>query len=192
MRGFLWFVQIAARRAEPPPPHADGIVALTGGAGRVELALHLLAEDQRRSAAAERHRRGNGADDAGAAAGVDTAALAARITLGPRGRLDPRQRGGDGELGAQNRIRSLIVVTAGLAHAAGHWRNCADALPDVRLYPRCRWQPQAGSDADHAPGVKLAMAEEFTKYLLAVSGLSALAAAPRGADAPRAGSGVRR
>ena len=42
--GFAWFLQATRRPPEPPPPHVDGIVALTGGAGRVELALHLLAK----------------------------------------------------------------------------------------------------------------------------------------------------
>jgi hypothetical protein len=40
--GFAWFV-VQASRPTPPPPHADGIVALTGGADRVETALRLLA-----------------------------------------------------------------------------------------------------------------------------------------------------
>jgi hypothetical protein len=45
--GFAWFVASAGSVATPPP-HADGIVVLTGGAERVETALRLLAEDQAR------------------------------------------------------------------------------------------------------------------------------------------------
>ena len=45
--GFAWFVH-AALRLTPAPPISDGIVALTGGAGRVEAALHLLAEGRAR------------------------------------------------------------------------------------------------------------------------------------------------
>lgn len=40
--GFIWYIGVTHRPVEPPP-HTDGIVALTGGAGRVELALRLLA-----------------------------------------------------------------------------------------------------------------------------------------------------
>lgn len=41
--GLFWFIG-TTRRSFEPPPHTDGIVALTGGAGRVELALRLLAD----------------------------------------------------------------------------------------------------------------------------------------------------
>jgi len=79
--GFVWFMQIAGRPGEPPP-HTDGIVALTGGAGRVELALRLLASGQ-----ADRlllSGIGGGTDLAtlGRLAGVDTARFGDRITLG--------------------------------------------------------------------------------------------------------------
>ena len=43
--GFVWFA-IDARRPEPIPPRAGGIVVLTGGAGRIELGLRLLAEQR--------------------------------------------------------------------------------------------------------------------------------------------------
>jgi uncharacterized SAM-binding protein YcdF (DUF218 family) len=45
--GFAWFLS-AALTGRAPPPAADGIVALTGGAGRVETALRLLADGHAR------------------------------------------------------------------------------------------------------------------------------------------------
>jgi uncharacterized SAM-binding protein YcdF (DUF218 family) len=186
--GFLWFVQVAARRAEPPPPHADGIVALTGGAGRVDLALRLLADNH-----ADRlllSGIGGGTDLAtlGRLAGIDTADLAARVTLG---RDAASTRGNAAETAtwvAQNRIGSLIVVTAGW-HMPRAMTELRRAIPEVRLFPQ-PVQPQAGTDTDHAPGVKLEM-QEFTKYLLAVSGLSAWLPhreAPNAAPHPGSGS----
>ena len=81
LAGFVWFMNVTGRAAARPPAHTDGIVALTGGAGRVELALHLLADGQ-----ADRlllSGIGGGSDLAtlGRLAGVDTARLADRITL---------------------------------------------------------------------------------------------------------------
>ena len=83
----------------PPPPHTDGIVALTGGAGRVELALHLLADGQ-----ADRlllSGIGGGTDLAtlGRLAGIDTAPLADRITLGRYAASTRGNGGGDRGLG---------------------------------------------------------------------------------------------
>ena len=41
--GLVWFIH-RVDQPFPQPPVTDGIVALTGGAGRVEAALRLLAE----------------------------------------------------------------------------------------------------------------------------------------------------
>lgn len=41
--GLGWFI-IDARRPPAVPAHADGIVALTGGQGRIEQSLQLLAQ----------------------------------------------------------------------------------------------------------------------------------------------------
>jgi uncharacterized SAM-binding protein YcdF (DUF218 family) len=184
--GFLWFVQIAARRAEPPPPHADGIVALTGGAGRVELALHLLAEDHADRLLLSGIGGGTELATLGRRAGVDTSALAARITLG---RDAASTRGNAAETAswvAQNRIGSLIVVTAPW-HMPRALTELRRALPEVRLFP-VPVQTQAGAEADRTPGVKLEM-QEFAKYLLAVSGLSAWLPHREAPAAPHPGSG---
>jgi uncharacterized SAM-binding protein YcdF (DUF218 family) len=184
--GFLWFVQIAARRVEPPPPHADGIVALTGGAGRVELALHLLAENHADRLLLSGIGGGTELTTLGRRAGVDTAALAARITLGRDAASTLGNAAETASWVAQNRIGSLIVVTAAW-HMPRAMAELRRAMPDVRLFPM-PVQPQAGTEADHAPGMKLEM-QEFTKYLLAVSGLSAWLPHREAPAAPHPGSG---
>ncbi|HTZ70534.1 MAG TPA: YdcF family protein, partial [Acetobacteraceae bacterium] len=45
--GFVWFADDAVR-VPPPPPAADGIVALTGGAERVAAAIDLLQANRGR------------------------------------------------------------------------------------------------------------------------------------------------
>ncbi|MGD0103614.1 MAG: YdcF family protein [Rhodopila sp.] len=168
--GFIWFMQVAGRPAEPPP-HTDGIVALTGGAGRVELAMHLLASGQ-----ADRlllSGIGGGTDLAtlGRLAGVDTARFGDRITLG---RYAASTRGNGVEAAAwaeQNHIGSLIVVTAGY-HMPRALAELHQALPGVALFP---WpvfpSPGRPGTAERGPGLRLE-AEEYTKYLLTASGLS--------------------
>jgi uncharacterized SAM-binding protein YcdF (DUF218 family) len=169
--GFIWFLHFINRPAEPPPPHTDGIVAFTGGAGRVELALRVLASGE-----ADRlllSGIGGRADLAtfGHRAAIDTSRFTDRITLG---RYAASTRGNAVETASwaeQNRIGSLIVVTAAY-HMPRALAELRDALPDVRLYPLPVLVSQEASGiAERRPGWRLEAAE-YTKYLLTVSGLS--------------------
>jgi len=172
--GFVWFLHITSRVAAPPPPHVDGIVALTGGAGRVELALHLLATD----AAGRLLVTGIGGNTdlaiLGRLAGMDLSPLAPRITLG---RYAASTRGNAVETAswaAQNSIRVITVVTAGY-HMPRALVELRRTLPDVVFYPLPVQPPPAG-DPGHMtlegrPSLRL-QAEEYTKYLLAAVGLS--------------------
>ena len=70
LAGFAAFI-VSASRPVPPPPVAQGIVALTGGGDRIEAALRLLA-----SGGAERLLI------SGIGGGIDLAALARRAGVG--------------------------------------------------------------------------------------------------------------
>jgi uncharacterized SAM-binding protein YcdF (DUF218 family) len=165
--GFVWFVAVTRIwDSGPPPPHTDGIVALTGGAGRVELALHLLAEDRADRLLVSGIGGGTDLATLGRLAGIDTARYASRITLG---RYAASTRGNGLETAAwaeQNRIRSLIVVTASW-HMPRALAELRQAVPDVRLYAL----PVRPGAAERGPGLRL-QAAEYTKYLLTASGLS--------------------
>ena len=167
--GLFWFVNTTRQSFEPAPLHADGIVALTGGAGRVELALRLLVTGR-----ADRlllSGIGGGSDLAtlGRLAGIDTAPVADRITVG---RYAASTRGNGVETAAwaeQNRIGSLIVVTAAY-HMPRALAELRRDLPDVRLHP----MPVGYGDhgvVNKRVGWRLEAAE-YTKYLLTASGLA--------------------
>jgi uncharacterized SAM-binding protein YcdF (DUF218 family) len=167
--GFIWFMQ-STRRAAEPPPHTDGIVALTGGAGRVELALHLLSIGQADKLLVSGIGGRTDLVALGHLAGIDTAPLGERITLG-RDAASTRGNGMETAVWAeQNRITSLIVVTAAY-HMPRALAELHQALPRVQIFP-LPVRPTAGM-IERGPGWRLE-AEEYTKYLLAVSGLSAL------------------
>lgn len=169
--GLVWFIQAARQLPNTPPPHTDGIVALTGGAGRVELALRLLAAGEADHLLLSGIGGGTDLSTLGRLAGIDTGPLAHRITIG---RYAASTRGNGVETAAwaeQHEIRSLIVVTAAF-HMPRALAELRQALPGVRFYP----MPvgSAGGSAGVEKGVSLRLeAEEYTKYLLTAAGLSA-------------------
>ena len=164
--GLAWFV-IRAEQPAPPPGAADGIVALTGGADRVETALRLLADGHApvlllsgiggNAALAQFARR----------AGLDPAPLAARVTLG---RTALSTHGNARETAAWVRdhaVRRLIVVTA-FYHMPRALIELGRALPGVTLIPD-KVMPESLRDGprDYATlGAMLRLlGAEYTKFL---------------------------
>ncbi len=169
--GFAWFIHLTGGTA-PLPARADGIVALTGGAERVETALHLLAEG--RAGRLLISGVGGATDFAVLAhrAGVDPG-LAPRVTLG-RAALTTR---GNAEETAgwarQHGLATLIVVTADY-HMPRALAELSRTLPGVSLLP-APVQPAGLRDGLGLGGLRL-LAGEYMKYLAAEAGLSGLAA----------------
>ena len=168
LAGFGWFLHIALRPA-PPPPVADGIVVLTGGADRVETALHLLAAGRggkllisgagRTASFAELARRAH----------VD-ASLAPLVRLG-RGALSTRGNAIEtAEWARANAIHGLIVVTAAY-HMPRGLLELSRTLPDVALYP-VPVLPPAMREGFEIAELRL-LAGEYVKWLAAELGLSA-------------------
>ena len=169
--GFVWFVA-AANRSSPPPPHADGIVVLTGGAGRVETALHLLAGG--RAGKLLVSGTGGNTDLATLAhlAGVDPSPIASEVTLG---RNATTTRGNADETAAwakANDIHSLIVVTA-LYHMPRALTEIARAAPRLTLYPVPVTPPLLRERRGQDAKLRL-MAEEYVKFIAASLDLTAL------------------
>lgn len=169
--GLVWFVHMATQ-PYPPPPHADAIVAFTGGAKRVSTALHLLAEGKAQRLLLS--GIGGGADlgDLTRRAHLNPKPIAAEVTLG-RDALSTHGNARETAAWVQARsIHSLIVVTA-FYHMPRALAELRRALPDdVRLYPDPVLMPRHGG-IGHLVTLRL-MAEEYTKYLAVVSGLSRL------------------
>jgi uncharacterized SAM-binding protein YcdF (DUF218 family) len=167
--GFAWFLRTALTERPPPPP-ADGIVAFTGGAGRVEAALRLLADGRAEQLLIS--GVGGTAEFSALArrAGVDPQ-LGPRVTLG---RAAATTRGNAAETAdwvADKKIRSLIVVTAGY-HMPRALAELGRVLPGVALYPAPVLP--AGLREGGEPGMLRLLAGEYSKWLAAEVGLSAL------------------
>lgn len=189
--GFAWFAAEAARPA-PPPPRSDGIVVLTGGAGRVELALRLLAEGRAGRLLVSGTGRGELADLI-AAAGLDAAVSAhvspGQVTLGRGARSTRGNARETADWAAAHGMGSLIVVTSGY-HMRRALRELRRTLPPgVVLHP-APLVPHLPDGQDQVP-LRL-LASEYAKWLGAMLGLSAWVAREEEAGLPPAAPAVGR
>jgi uncharacterized SAM-binding protein YcdF (DUF218 family) len=167
--GFLAFMVVIWAAAKPNPvPHADGIVALTGGDGRVSAAMALLAERAAPALLISGAGRGTYLGDFTA---DDTAAAtryASEITLG---HAALSTRGNAVETAAWARARhmhSLIIVTADY-HMPRASLEIHRFLPEVRLI-EVPVRPPAIAHLFGLPTLRL-LAGEYNKYLLVRTGL---------------------
>ena len=165
--GLAWFVQAALRPGEQPPV-ADGIVALTGGAERIELALRLLAADRARLLLVSGVAPAAELGELARRAGVDPVPLAARVTLGRQARTTLGNAAETAAWARANGVRSLIVVTAGY-HMPRALAEIGRALPEVTLFPAAVLPPALRA---RGPAMLRLLASEYTKWLLVRSGLS--------------------
>jgi uncharacterized SAM-binding protein YcdF (DUF218 family) len=168
--GFVWFANQASLQPAPPPV-ADGIVALTGGADRIATAILLLRDKRARLLLISGVGPGAALPPLFRGTGVDPAALQDRVTLG-RDATDTL--GNAAETAAwvrQNDLHSLIVVTAGY-HMKRALTELGRALPDVALYA-VPVVPPAMRGAKGFAALRL-LAGEYTKWLASAVGLTRL------------------
>lgn len=171
--GLAWFVHMAGQPAMPVP-QTDGIIALTGGAGRVEAALRLLADHPRSRLLISGIGGGTDLGILAARAGVNPGPLAHQVTLG-RAALSTRGNALEARAWVNEyRIRTLAVVTARF-HMPRAMAELRGMLPDVKLFPH----PVASTGPDGVlREVSLrVLIGEYSKYLVAVTGLTGLAPA---------------
>ena len=170
--GFAWFAADAARPAPPPPP-GDGIVVLTGGAGRVERGLRLLAEGRAGRLLVSGTGRGDLADLI-AAAGLEPAVAAnvspTRVTLGRGARSTRGNARETAEWAAAHHMGSLIVVTSGYHMRRALWELRRTLPATVVLHP-APLVPHLPDGHDQVP-LRL-LASEYAKWLGAMASLSA-------------------
>ncbi len=169
LAGFGWFLRLVDRRDAAPPPACRAIVALTGGAGRIEAALRLFAA-----------RPGASLLISGVPANVSL------DTLARRAQLDPADRAGAIRLGhAATTTRGNVAEIAawlGAAGASGH-DTCLTVVTSDYHMPRALLELRRA-----LPGIDLVAAPsgapethrwrrllgEYGKFLIAAAGLSFL------------------
>lgn len=170
--GFAWFAA-AAQRDPALPAHADGIVALTGGADRVTAALHLLAEGRANDMLVTGIGGGAALPEFTRSAKVPLQNIAARVTLG-RGAVSTHGNAAETAAWAsRNGIHSVILVTA-FYHMPRAMLEMHRALPDLIFYPVPVFPAET-----MALSTKLRLlSEEYVKYLGTLLRLPSLAPTP--------------
>lgn len=161
--GFGWF-EHRIRQKSPPQPRADGIIALTGGADRIETALRLLDAGLAPVLLISGVGRVDLAELANRAQ-LDPARIAPRVTLG---HVAQTTLGNADEAVAwveKHRITTLAVVTAGY-HMPRALLELHRTLPGVTLMPIPVFPPALRRPA--APGTLVLLANEFDKLLAAI------------------------
>lgn len=166
--GLGWFAWTATRPAEPVPD-ADGIVVLTGGAGRIEAALDLLGQDRARIMLISGVPRHLALNDLLRAAGrIVPPALAERVALGHGATSTVGNAIETAAWARANGLHTLIVVTAGY-HMRRALAEIATALPDATLYSDPVQPPAL---ARPGLGTLRLLATEYTKWLAVEIGLT--------------------
>jgi uncharacterized SAM-binding protein YcdF (DUF218 family) len=165
--GFAWFVH-TAWSILPPPPRADGIVVLTGGAERVQAGLRLLEQGAAGKLLVSGVGRAADFPQLAHLAGVDRG-LGARVTLGHAAGSTHGNASETADWVAANAIHSLIVVTAGY-HMPRALAELRHSLPEVTLYPVTVQPP--GTRALAELSAWRLLASEYTKFLVAELGLT--------------------
>ena len=172
--GFGIFDHVA-RLSPRLPPSADAIVALTGGAERVDTALRLLVEG--RAPLLLVSGVGRGSDLAEMSHRVPLSAeQAAHVTLGRAATSTLGNAAETARWARAHGVQRLIVVTAGY-HMPRAMAELIRALPEVKLLP-VAVQPPALRHGMEFATVRM-MASEFDKYLAVRLRLSRSAEADR-------------
>ena len=130
--GFAVFTYDVLQPARPPPK-ADGIVALTGGAERVETALRLLASGQADLMLVSGVAHGAALSDLTRRVDLEPAVFGDRITLGRTAVTTFGNAEETADWVQAHAIHSLIVVTASY-HMPRAMLELRRALPAVTLF----------------------------------------------------------
>ena len=165
--GFGWFLgRILTPTGEPLP--ADGIVVLTGGAGRLKEAFRLLLADAAPRLLISGVGVGTGLSDLARLAGIPAARLAGRVTLGHRAATTDGNAREAAAWARAHGMGRLILVTS-FYHMPRALADFRRALGTVRLEPVS--VPPPGPPPTWPRGLWRVVVGEYTHWLAAEAGL---------------------
>lgn len=165
--GFVWFAEMVAGERGIGDETADGIVVLTGGRDRIQLAVDLLEQGRARRLLISGVHPNTTAADITRATEARPDVFACCVDLGHRAETTVGNAMETEGWARQHGFRSLIVVTSAY-HMPRSLMELQHSLPDVRLAPFPVRRAELELDRWYArpETVKLLMAE-YLKYILA-------------------------
>ena len=157
------------------PARADGIVALTGGAERIDTALRLLGEGKAPLLLVSGVAPATDLREMARRARLDPAPIAGRITLGREATSTHGNAVETADWVRTHHIRTLIVVTAAY-HMPRALAELRAEMPGIALFAAPVTPPALRGGMETAT-IRLIVVE-YTKWLGARLGLSQFAASP--------------
>lgn len=163
--GLLWFASSIPKDVPDTATQTDAIVALTGGADRIETGLQLLSQGLATrlfiSGAGEQVQT---SDILGRATPISTE-LAAHITIGKAAVDTPGNAIETAAWVRGQNMRSIRLVTAAY-HMRRSLMEFHEAMPEVEIVPHAVFPAHVKQDWWRWPGTASLIAREYTKFLL--------------------------
>jgi uncharacterized SAM-binding protein YcdF (DUF218 family) len=163
--GLLWFASTIPKDVVDTSTHTDAIVALTGGAERIETGVKLLSDGLAErlfiSGAGEQVRT---SDILGRATPASPE-LAANITIGKAAVDTPGNAIETAQWVHSQNMRSIRLVTAAY-HMRRSLLEFHAVMPEVEIVPHAVFPPHVKQDWWRWPGTASLIAREYTKFLL--------------------------
>lgn len=166
--GFARFSE-SVRQPAAPPPQADGIVVLTGGAERIEAGLRMLNEGRAPLLLVSGVGRGTELAELARRVHAQAGQLGDRVTLGHAATSTVGNAAETASWARAHGLRRLIVVTAGY-HMPRALIEIGRSLPGAELYPAPVQPPALRARLDL--GTVRLLANEYDKLLAVRFGLS--------------------
>ena len=168
--GFVAFATRVADTRTPADVHAQGIVVLTGGGGRIDSALRLLAEGRGKRLLISGVNPAVGLKALAGTVDKDLdAALACCADLGRAARDTAGNAAEARDWAEAKGYTSLIIVTSNY-HMPRSMAELAEAMPKIKLIPYPVTNPELhlGDWWNNAAAFGL-LVREYGKYLLAIA-----------------------
>jgi uncharacterized SAM-binding protein YcdF (DUF218 family) len=163
--GLLWFASTIPRTVPDAATRTDAIVALTGGADRIETGIQLLSQGLADrlfiSGAGEQVRT---SDLLGRSTPISPE-LAASITIGKAAVDTPGNAIETAAWVRGQNMRSIRLVTAAY-HMPRSLLEFHEAMPEVEIVPHAVFPAHVKEDWWRWPGTASLIAREYTKFLL--------------------------